>query len=277
MCKHYRNNKRSNQLYYQLKVENGQFGLYFKKMAKFTTILRKLKPKISIKLLLFILIISGGCLYQIVQVFSVFLEFETKIDVSIDNNEIGIPMVSFCIYSSDAFRNKQQKIYGLTPAYVYNKTFNFGEIFVYLEYYLTNNEEGYYGSYYYQMTNLAEQEQDIQSQKFNSTVDIQIEKTISDEVVCYNFKHPKNKIKRPKIAPPIYVFILYHQKHAKVNIKLSSKNHSPNNQYDNLFKISGDNFLNYLKLLILSINRWGNVPIRIQQNSNPSHAITIQN
>ena len=209
------------------------------------TILRKLKPKISIKILLFNLIISFGCLYQIVQVFSVFLEFETKIDVSIDNNEIGIPMVSFCMYPSDVFRDGEKDTYGLTPAQVYNKTLNFGEIFMYMEYYLTDNENGYYDSYHKLITNIAEHEEDIQLRKFNSTVDIQIEKTISHEHVCYNFKHPQDKVKRPKTSTSIYIFILYHQKNAKFNIILSSKNHSPNNEFDNLFSLSGDNFSNY--------------------------------
>ena len=86
------------------------------------TKIRKLKSKISINYLTFIFLISIGCLYQIVQVSVVFFGFETKIDVSIDKNEIGIPMVSFCRDATQVFRDGKQETYGLTPAQVYNKT-----------------------------------------------------------------------------------------------------------------------------------------------------------
>ena len=65
---------------------------------------------------MFIFLISIGCLYQMIEVTLVLLEFETKIDVSIDKTEIGIPVASFCIDSSKAFRDEKQEIYGLTPA-----------------------------------------------------------------------------------------------------------------------------------------------------------------
>ena len=57
-----------------------------------------------------------GYLYQVVQVSLVFFEFETKIDVIIDKNEIGVPMVSFCTNTSNVFRDGTKETYGLTPA-----------------------------------------------------------------------------------------------------------------------------------------------------------------
>ena len=208
------------------------------------TQLRKLKSKFSTKYLIFIFLISLGCLYHIVQVTLVFLKFETKVDVSIDKTEIGIPMISFCRFASEVFRDGQQKTFGLTPAQVYNKTFNFGEIFISMSYYLMENKNGYDTSHYRPIYNFTKYQEDIQSQKFNSTVDIQIEKTISHLTVCYNFKHPQNKVKRPEITTSIYTFILYNQTGGEFIIVLSSKNHSPNHEYDNIFKISGDNFSN---------------------------------
>ena len=76
-------------------------------MKRFITKFRNLKSKISIKYLIFILLISLGCLYQIVQVSLVFFEFETKIDVSIEKDEMRILMVSFCIDARNVFRDKR--------------------------------------------------------------------------------------------------------------------------------------------------------------------------
>ena len=206
------------------------------------TMLREFKQKISIKYLMFIFLISIGCLYHVVQVTLVFLEFETKIDVSIDKTELGIPMVSFCSDASRAFRNGEKQTFGLTPAQVYNQTFDFGETVIYMDYYLMDDENGYFNTHFHTIWNFTKHEQDIQSQKFNSTVDIQIEKSISHLRVCYNFNYPKNKIKRPRFSKKIYAIILYHQNRASFNIIFSSKNHSPNNNIDNEFEVSGDHF-----------------------------------
>ena len=59
---------------------------------------------------------------------------------------------------------------------------------------------GYLDSQFYQILNFTQYEEDIQSQKFNSTVNIQIEKTISHLRVCYNFNPPQDKIKRPRFS-----------------------------------------------------------------------------
>ena len=201
---------------------------------------RNLKSKISIKYLIFILLISVGCLYQIVQVCVVFFEFKTKIDVSIEKDEIGIPMVSFCTQTRNVFRDKRQEAFGLTPAQVYNKTFSFGQLFMSIKYYSIDDE--YQGSYYWQIQNLANYEKNIQSRKFNSTVDIQIEKTINHNVVCYNFKHPRNKVKRSKFTNVIYRFVLKLQNRCQFDITLSSKNYFCNYGCDNAFKVLGDSF-----------------------------------
>ena len=212
------------------------------KMERFMTKLRKFKQKISIKYLIFIFLISIGCFYQVVQVTLVFLEFETKIDVSIDKTEIEIPMISFCSSASKVFRDGKKQTFGLTPAQVYNQTLNFGEIVIYMDYYLMDDENGYFNTHFHAIWNFTKHEEDVQSQKFNSTVDIQIEKSISHLRVCYNFKHPQNKVIRPRFSKKIYQFILYHQNRTSFNIVLSSKNHSPNNNIDNEFEVSGDNF-----------------------------------
>ena len=78
-------------------------------MAKFNVNLRKLLPKLSIKFLLFIIFIIIGCSYQIIQLTQVFLKFETKVDLKYEqNNEVVIPMVSFCKPIEFMFRNSSQ-------------------------------------------------------------------------------------------------------------------------------------------------------------------------
>ena len=59
--------------------------------------LAKLKFKISIKYLIFFLIVLIGCFYQVFQVTTVYLEYETKIDVSFDSeNQMVIPRIAIC-------------------------------------------------------------------------------------------------------------------------------------------------------------------------------------
>ena len=75
-------------------------------MVKFMTKLAKLLPKISYKYLFFILIVSFGCLYHVIQVTLVYLKFETKIDVSFDlESPPVIPMISFCKDTIFLFKN----------------------------------------------------------------------------------------------------------------------------------------------------------------------------
>ena len=92
-------------------------------MAKLNANLRKFIPKLSIKYLIFIIFIMIGCSYQIIKVTQVFLKFETKVDVSYDqNNENVIPMVSFCKPTKFMLRNSESQIKQLSPAQLYNQT-----------------------------------------------------------------------------------------------------------------------------------------------------------
>lgn len=50
---------------------------------RMTHLLAELKRKLSVKYLIFIMIIMIGCSRQVIQVIQVYLEFETKVDVSL--------------------------------------------------------------------------------------------------------------------------------------------------------------------------------------------------
>lgn len=63
-------------------------------MAKFLTKLIKLTLKISLKYLIFIFILIG-CSYQVIQVIKVYLEFETKVDVSFDSKNQNVILIFF--------------------------------------------------------------------------------------------------------------------------------------------------------------------------------------
>ena len=148
-------------------------------MAKFNVNLRKLIPNLPIKYLIFIIIITVGCSYQIIQVTQVFLKFETKIDISYDgNNEIIIPMVSFCKPTLHMLRNSSQRIEGLSPAQFYNETFNFSEIFIYMWFIIPNGKS-------HHISNFTNEEQN------NSG--IYYEKTVSFSLVCFHFKYLHSK------------------------------------------------------------------------------------
>ena len=71
----------------------------------------------------------------------IFLEFETKVDIKYDTkSQIVIPMVSLCKQTKNSFRNSSQQINGLSPAQIYNQTFNFNDIFIKLKYIRLNRE-----------------------------------------------------------------------------------------------------------------------------------------
>ena len=197
---------------------------------------KSLKPKISLKYLFFISIISVGCLYQVIQVTLVFLEFETKIDISIDKNDLTIPMVSFCTESFVLFKTKMNHFYGLTPAQLNKDTSNFGDIFVYMYYYyrddVVEREEDIY--------NFTKYQQFTQSKESNSEITIQLEKSISTHRICYNFKYPKTKLIKPKWLSgerTIYRFILYHHYRSQYDLILSANDHYPNTENHHFYKI----------------------------------------
>ena len=196
-------------------------------MAKFIT---KLIPKISIKYLLFIILIIIGCSYQIIQVTQLFLKFETKIEVKYEqNDEIIIPMVSFCKPTRFSFRNSSQKIIGLSPAQIYNQTFDFNELFIELEYISSE------GSFH-------------KIHNFEDETEIEFEKTISSDLVCYHFKHLNSKEIKHK-QKKIYLFHLYHHHNNVTEIIVpfyylffTSNVNYPNSLKDNFLFIYGKNF-----------------------------------
>ena len=237
-------------------------------MAKFIDKLSKSMPKISYKYLLFILIISVGCLYQVIQVTLVYIQFETKIDFSIDKNDLTIPMISFCRNSSYEFKDKKRDTYWLTPAQVDNMTFGFGDIFLFMEYY--DYDELYKAYQTKQISNLRKHEQ---SQNISTLKTIHFEKLITGNSICYIFKHPLIKLikpKWPKGERTIYKFFVYNHEYNKsgfgelYELILSAKNDYHNRDY-NHYKISRNNFnifylflilVGYQQILIFLINSW---------------------
>ena len=206
-------------------------------MEKFDTNSKKLIPKLSIKYLIFIIIIIIGCSYQISQLTQVFLKFETKVDVKNNqNNEIVIPMVSFCKPTKYLLRNSSQQINGLTPAQLYNQTFSFTEVFIHIEFILSNDK--------YEIINFIDEEQN--NNKIN------YEKTVSFKMTCYHLKYLHSKQLKHKQGK-IYKFWLYHQNDvfsydtsAYINFPyylfLTSDINYPNLQTDNPLYIMGNNF-----------------------------------
>ena len=203
-------------------------------------ILTKLKHKLSIKFLLFIIIIIIGCSYQIIQLVQVYFEFETKINVKYnENNEIVIPMVSFCQKTDFMFRNSSQHINEMSPAQVYNQTLSFNEVFIEIEFIRSN------GKYEYSIIdNFKDEEQ--------NNGEIYYEKTISSKIICYHFKYLHSKqLKRKQRT--IYKFQLYHQNYGTFIINfpyslfLTSDVNYPNVQKDNLILIYGNIFFSLTK------------------------------
>ena len=149
-------------------------------MGKFKTILEKFIPKLSIKYLLFIFIIVIGCSYQIIHVSKVYFEFETKINVKyIQISEIVIPMVSICKKTANTFRDssKLKSIEGMSSVQVYNETLNFDEVFIKIEFYCLG------GKMIKVIKNFTDENQN----------EIQYEKTISSDMICYHFKYSNTK------------------------------------------------------------------------------------
>ena len=201
-------------------------------MSKFNVNLRKFIPKLSIKHLLFVILIIIGCSYQIIQVTQVFLKFETKIDVKYDeNNENAIPMVSFCKPTKFMFRNSSQ-VKQFSLAQLYNQTYSFGEMFVGIEYIKSNGKFG-------QILNFTDQQQN------NS--EIYYEKTIDKFKVCYHFKFMHSKQLRHKQGT-IYKFQLYQQNGGTSIINfpyalfITSDVNYPDVQKDNFILVYGNHF-----------------------------------
>ena len=52
------------------------------------------------------------------------------------NNEIVIPIISFCKPTLKMLRNSSQRIQGLSPAQLYNETFSFSDISIRMWFYI---------------------------------------------------------------------------------------------------------------------------------------------
>ena len=142
-------------------------------------------------------------------------------------------MVSFCRQTFYSFRNSSQQINGLTPAQVYNMTFDFNEIFVDIGFNRSNDQ-------YKRTINLTD-EKDQNKYETNKV------KTISNDLICYHFKHPYSRQLKYKRGI-IYKFWLYHQNDQNsipvYFLFLTSDINYPNLYNDNLVYIFGNNFFN---------------------------------
>ena len=206
-------------------------------MAKFNVNFKKFILKLSIKYLLFIILIIIGCSYQIITLTQVFLEFETKVDAKYEqNDEIVIPMVSFCKKTSTMFRNSSQQINGLSPAQVYNMTIGFGDVFLSSKFIRSNGT-------FSRIVKFKNEDQ--------TSSEIHYEKTISKLMICYHFKYLHSKqLKRKK--GKIYSFELYHRNYktsrSSINnypyyLFFNSDINYPNRQKEYPILIFGKNFV----------------------------------
>ena len=239
-------------------------------MAKFNENLRKLLSKLSIKYLLFIIIIIIGCSYQIIQLTQVFLKFETKVDVKFEqSNKIVVPMVSFCKLTEDMFR-KSSKIHsskGLSPAQLYNQTYNFAEVFIGIEFIRSNYT-------YHKIVSFTDEEQN-NSEIYN-------EKTISDLMICYHIKYLHSKQLKHKQGE-INTFQLYHPNYetsipvfdSPYLLFFSSDINYPHYHTDNPVFISGKIFFCLKNNIKVIFNRWTCLCCEIHQDSDSYDAITL--
>ena len=200
------------------------FGI---KMAELLTKLKKLKPKISWKYLLFILFIIIGCSYQVIHVSKMYFEFETIVDVKYEKSEIVIPMISICEETIYLFRNSSEfkSIEGMSPAQVYNQTFNFNEMFIEIRFY--SNDEKVEKL----VTNFTDEDQN----------EIQYEKTISSYMTCYHFKYLNTKQLNNKELYTYSIYLYYHNESVSpyYHLFISSDMNYPNLRNDDHFKIFG--------------------------------------
>ena len=145
-------------------------------------LLEKVKHcKVSIPYIIFISACFFGCLYHVSQVIQVYFTFQTKVDVSFDSkSQIAVPTICFCKTISHLIKsNSSLKDSSLLS--FYNGTYDVEDIFV-------SCAVNYNGTLRYASK--------CKLEKYG----VQIEKTINLYAgICYNFKHPQNKIKRLKL------------------------------------------------------------------------------
>ena len=192
-------------------------------MSKFQFNLKLIKTKISY--LIFIALCFVGCLYHVIKVTEIYLAFQTKIDVSFDTkSQIVIPLVSFCKPKFALMINESHRDYFTsikapsTPAEIYSSTFGIEDVFLFCKYIKKD------GSYKF-------------SKQCQLNNQFQINKTISNWIVYYNFKHPQLNQVKYRHKGIIYEFWLYHHHQSEYILYLSSDNNSPNGLSPNSIKL----------------------------------------
>ena len=179
--------------------------------------------RISLPYLVFILICSIGCVYHIYEVTRVFLTFQTKIGISFDYpNEIVVPMISFCSTTLSLIKENSTNPKLVTPSIIDNKTFDVSDVFLFCS--AKNIFEGCK----------------------ESNDELQIEKVINHENICYTFKYPKTKASFPREKLDnqnglLYLFVLNHypEQIFGYQLYLSSEYNVPNGNSLNFNQISG--------------------------------------
>ena len=189
--------------------------------------------KISISYLIFICFCFAGCLYHIIEVTRVFLQFQTKIDVSLDNNDLFLPpIISFCAQTFYSTKNPSENTYNQsTPSAIYNRTYDVSDVFLLCKVATPNQ---YLNSF--SGCNIINDDQ------------VQIEKTINYHYVCYTIKYSKHNqyLERQQFYDDpnkeIFSFFLYHHPN-RLNfgfkLYLTSEYNGPNGFGKNSLKING--------------------------------------
>ena len=205
-----------------------------------------IKSKLSLKYLLFILFVLFGCLYQVVQITEVFLKFETKIDVSFEMKDQIDLKVRICKPTNGLFKNSKIKsAEGMSPANIYNSTFDFDQIFIHVGYL---SEDHNYKSvkpiHYYDLIK-------YQDDQLTNPKQLRVEKAISYDQICYEFSQNQIKIdinKNTKKKEMLLFLAIFHRGSDKnLDLLIDSSN--------NFLQIKGINFYVNKKLIKL-INRW---------------------
>ena len=163
-----------------------------------------------------------GCVYHVFEVTRVFLAFQTKIDFSFDStSEIVVPMVSFCMPTGYALKNKLPFIFNFdTPSTIDNQTYDVTRVF-----------------------SVCSSGKLEECKIENDT--IRIEKMINYENICYTFKYPEsNKSMSRELLKIknglIYSFILIHHQELIYQLYLTSEYNVPNGDSLNFYGISGN-------------------------------------
>ena len=160
-----------------------------------------------------ILICLIGCLYEIGEVVRVYLELETKVELSLDSqSQIVIPNVRICKPRIESYRDQDKKI-DESPATIYNKTYHLSEIFLFCSFRINNRILVDYRNCKFE----GASNHTIQMPHPKHTIliphpkhtilmplNFHFEKTVNSHFVCYNFKHHQFSQNEARIEGPIY-------------------------------------------------------------------------